>query len=310
MSWPRHARKWDAVEIRNDVNKARSLFRKRRVGEPRDKYLHAFRVIEKANRRITPQLARLFDEPLDVELLVSIVKDPELLAAFRYLAAPPVSHDDLETLSGARLAWTQLKADPEKAKAVRNVVASILDTKRFAWVREQRAPKRHELDAAVLASTVVASAQRVQTERRSEERRELQEAAVRLLDKLGYRKIDKPRGGIQNLRRDAPKPREYMTEVLIHEHNADVAVGLEDFRILAIECKGSNSEINSRKRINKEVARDASSWIDRFGTEIVPAALVQGVFNPTYIEQAQETPVVFFWAHRLSDIETFLRASR
>jgi hypothetical protein len=310
MSWPKHARKWSSAEIRKDVAKAKDLFRKRRVGEPREKYVHAFRVIEKANRRITPQLAKLFDDPLDVDLLVSIVKDPELLAAFRYLAAPPVSHDDLETLSGARLAWTQLKADPEKANAVRNVVASILDTKRFGWLRERRAPKKHELDAAILASTVVASAQRVQTERRSEERRELQEAAVRLLEKLDFRRIDRPRGGIQNLRRDAPKPREYMTEVLIHEHNADVAVGMDDFRILAIECKGSNSEINSRKRINKEVARDASSWIGRFGAEIVPAALIQGVFNATYIEQAQETPVAFFWAHRLSDLEDFLRASR
>jgi hypothetical protein len=127
---------------------------------------------------------------------------------------------------------------------------------------------------------------------------------------MKYRRADKPRKGVQNLRRDAPKPGEYMTEVLIHEHNADVAVGMKDFRILAVECKGSNSEINSRKRINKEVARDASSWIERFGDEIVPAAVVQGVFNATYIEQAQETPVVFIWAHRLEDLERFLNASR
>ena len=126
---------------------------------------------------------------------------------------------------------------------------------------------------------------------------------------MKYRRIDKPRRGIQNLRRDAPKPGEYMLEALIGEHNADVAIGLKDFRVLAIECKGSNGEINSRKRINKEVARDASSWIEQFGKEIVPAAVIQGVFNATYIEQAQETPVVFFWAHRLSDLERFLRSA-
>jgi hypothetical protein len=310
VSWPRHARKWSAAEIRKDVARAREHFRDRRVGEPQEKYLHAFRVIERANRTITPQLSRLFDDPLDVDLLMSIVKDKELLSAFRYLAAPPVSQDDLETLSGARLAWTQLKASPAKAAAVRDVVASILDTKRFGWLRERRAPKKQETEAAILASTVVASAQRVQTERRSEERKELQNAVTRVLEKMKYRRADKPRKGIQNLRRDAPKPGEYMAEVLIHEHNADVAVGMKDFRILAIECKGSNSEINSRKRINKEVARDASSWIERFGNEIVPAAVVQGVFNATYIEQAQETPVVFFWAHRLEDLEHLLNVSR
>ena len=112
------------------------------------------------------------------------------------------------------------------------------------------------------------------------------------------------------MRRDAPKPGEYMNEVLIGEHNADVAIGLKDFRVLAIECKGSNSEINSRKRINKEVARDASSWIEKFGDEIVPAAVIQGVFNPAYIEQAQETPVVFFWAHRLEDLVRFIKSMR
>ena len=41
-----------------------------------------------------------------------------------------------------------------------------------------------------------------------------------------------------------------MAETLIGEHNADLVVGLHDERILALECKASNSEINSRKRIN------------------------------------------------------------
>lgn len=310
MGWPKGARKWTTAEIRKDVARARSLFRERRVGEPREKYLEAFQVIERANRTLTPQLTRIFSDPLDTDLLVSIVKDRELLSAFRYLAAPPVSEDDLETLSGARLAWTQIKASGAKAKAVRDVIAAILDTKRFAWLRERRNPTKHEIEAAILASSVVASAQRVQTERRSAEREELQGAVDHILEGLKFRKAEKARPGIRILRRDAPKPGEYMSEVLIGEHNADVAIGLKDFRVLAIECKGSNSEINSRKRINKEVARDASSWIEKFGDEIVPAAVIQGVFNPAYIEQAQETPVVFFWAHRLDDLVRFIKSVR
>ena len=310
MGWPKGARKWTAAEIRKDAARARSLFRERRVGEPKEKYLEAFQVIERANRTLTPQLTRIFSDPLDIDLLVSIIKDRELLSAFRYLAAPPVSEDDLETLSGARLAWTQIKASGAKAKAVRDVIAAILDTKRFAWLRERRDPTKHEIEAAILASSVVASAQRVQTERRSAEREELQGAVDHILEGLKFRKAGKARPGIRILRRDAPKPGEYMNEVLIGEHNADVAIGLKDFRVLAIECKGSNSEINSRKRINKEVARDASSWIEKFGDEIVPAAVIQGVFNPAYIEQAQETPVVFFWAHRLEDLVRFIKSMR
>ena len=91
------------------------------------------------------------------------------------------------------------------------------------------------------------------------------------------------------------------------EHNADIVVGLRDSRILAIECKGSNSEINSRKRINKEVAQDALDWVRRFGSDnLVPAAAIQGVFSPRYILQAQETPVVFFLGHRLDDLSAFI----
>lgn len=309
-NWPKGARKWKPAEIRKDAIRAKELFRKRRVGEPRERYLQAFQVIERANRTLTPQLTELFRDPLNVKLLVSIVKDRELLSAFRYLAAPPVSEDDLETLSGARLSWKQLQAEPEKALAVRDVISSILDVKRFGWLREHRKPTRSEMAAAVLASSVVASAQRVQTERRSEERAALQDVVSKLLVSLGYQKMKKPAGGIQNLRRDAPVPGQYMDEVLIGEHNADVAIGLKDYRVLAIECKGSNSEINSRKRINKEVARDASSWVQKFGDDIVPGALIQGVFNAGYIERAQETPVVFFWAHRLEDLRKFLKASK
>ncbi len=275
------------------------------------RYLHAFEALERANRKLTPQLQELFSDPVDANLVASIVKDPDLLMALRYLAAPPVSADDLKTLSGERLAWTQIRDDPAQATAIRDVLASALDPKRYPWIGEGRPPAETELDKAILAASVVASAQRVQTARRSDERVELQGALEKLLATLSFTRADKPRGGIKNLVAHAPKPGTYIAEVLVGEHNADVVVGLHDFRILAIECKGSNSEINSRKRINKEVAQDARDWVERFGSDnLVPAAFIQGVFNPRYIEQAQETPVVFFWAHRLADVAEFLEGCR
>ena len=79
---------------------------------------------------------------------------------------------------------------------------------------------------------------------------------------------------------------------------------------MAIECKGSNSELNSRKRINKEVANNAQAWLREFGDEmLVAAAAIQGVFKPAYIAGAQEVPVVFFWGHRLEDLKAFLDAT-
>lgn len=64
----------------------------------------------------------------------------------------------------------------------------------------------------------------------------------------------------------------------VGEHNADIVARLADGRVLALECKASNSEINSRKRINKEVAVDAGRWVRQFGEQnLVPAAVIQGV---------------------------------
>ena len=49
----------------------------------------------------------------------------------------------------------------------------------------------------------------------------------------------------------------------------------------------------------------------QFGEQnLVPAAAIQGVFNPTYLIQAQETPVVIFWAHRLGDLHKFVQATK
>ena len=89
--------------------------------------------------------------------------------------------------------------------------------------------------------------------------------------------------------------------------NADLIVRLDDDRLLAIECKGSNSEINSRKRLNKEAVHNARAWLGRFGSDqVVPAVALQGVFNARYVAEAQETPMAIFWGHRLDDLKTFL----
>ena len=307
MSWPAGARKWTQEEIVRDANEARDFFRQRRIGEPMANYLKAFAALEKANRELTPRLADVFADPVDPDLIAKLVKDAELLTALRYLCAPPISADDLETLVGEKLAWTQVKNNPKRAAAIRDVIVAILDPKRFPWIKECRPAKKKEIEGAILASTVLASTQRVQTQRRSGEREDLQAAVEGILSTIGFSKARRPRRGIKILSADAPKAGEYMVEVLVGEHNADVVVGLRDFRILAIECKGSNSEINSRKRINKEVAQDAGDWVHRFGSDnLVPAAAIQGVFNPRYILQAQETPVVFFWGHRLDDLRTFV----
>ena len=257
MTWPHGTKRWTIEEIAADAAKALDLFRMRRLGESKEQYLQAFRVLETANTDITPRLAEVFSDPVNPELIASLLKDDDLLTALRYLCAPPISKDDLQTLIGSTLAWTQVSQSPERAKSIRDVIKAVLDPKRFPWIIEQRVPTEMEIEKAILASTVAASSQRVQTIRRGDERTMLQGAVERILLEAGFTRAKKS-GPIKNLRADAPGQNEYMTEILVGEHNADLVVGLRDYRVLAIECKGSNSEINSRKRINKEVVQDAS----------------------------------------------------
>lgn len=311
MSWPDKAVKWTIAEIVADAADAKELFRRRRLGEPLDNYLRAFEALEKANRRLLKDFPKLFSDPVDSNVVAELIKDEDLLTALRYLGAPPISKDDLTTLVGDTLAWTLIKCDPERAAAVRDTIRAILDPKRFPWIYEGREPTRKESDAAILASSVVASAQRVQTLRRSDEKANVEGAVLGLLIGMGFQQVQKPEKGIKSLLRDAPQPGQFVKECTVGDDNADLVVGLHDHRVLVIECKGSNSEINSRKRVNKEVAKDAAKWIQSFGSSnIVPAAAIQGVFKPSYIVEAQETPVVFFWGHRLTDLKDFIESTK
>lgn len=275
-----------------------------------DRYLTAFAALEQANSGLITQLPRLFQEPVDAQFVSELIRDDSMRIALRYLGAPPISEDDLETMIGASLAWTLIREDPERAASIRDVVSQILDPKRFPWVSDGRLPTDAEKNAAVLASTVVAAAQRVQTSRRTDERRLLEGAVRGVLVGMALKEV--PSRRIESLRRDAPGPGEFTAgPCVLGEDEADIVIGLFDHRVLAIECKASNSEINSRKRINKEIGQDAQNWVRRFGTDdFVPAGAIQGVFKPSYVAAAQEIPIVFFWGHRLEDLRNLIEAAR
>lgn len=310
MPWPKGARRWSLRDISRDVSKSVELFREKRLGEPKEHYLRAFAHLEKANRSLMGTLHRLQERPVDAGWLSEVLADADLRTALRYLGAPPISEDDLKTLTGDSLAPTLIRGDAARAQRICEIILRILDPKRFPWIYENRNPRRQELSGALLASTVVAAAQRVQTGRRVDEKAAIEGAVRGLLIGAGWEKVPAPKRGIKNLRRDAPRSRQFMEGVTLGGNGADFVVGLIDDRILAIECKGSNSEINSRKRINKEVANNAQAWLKEFGDgALVPAAAIQGVFKAEYIAEIQEIPVVFYWGHRLRDLKDFIESA-
>ena len=101
----------------------------------------------------------------------------------------------------------------------------------------------------------------------------------------------------------APKTAEFCGECTFGGTRADLVVRLPDGRVAAIECKASNSAVNSYKRINHEALSKAHTWLQAFGSrQVVPIAVIDGVFNPANLGTAQGGGLTVIWYHRLDDL--------
>jgi hypothetical protein len=303
-------RVWSNGEVAADVDAARREFRARRLGEPLHRYLDAFDAAEPVVAQLIADIEVLLagGAPAEAGLRALWGSEPGR-TAFRYLGAPPISDDDLKTLAEVTLSATA--AGPEHSDRLLAVMRVIVDPRRFPWLEAHRVAGRAERDAATLATTALVASQRVQTLRRGDEKSSVEGAVKGLLIGMGWAEAPtRPARGIQKLVTDAPPPRTFLTQTNLGADNADVIVRLDDGRLLAIECKGSNSEINSRKRLNKEAVQNARAWLAGFGADqVVPAVALQGVFNARYVAEAQDTPMAVFWSHRLADLRDFVEGA-
>lgn len=309
-AWPVHGRRWTGEELSIDAAAAVAEFRTRRLGEPLARYLAEFDANREGNHALISRLGDLLGDGAEGSELVPALWSTEAgRTAFRYLGAPPISQDDLETLAETALSVTSAHDATGKRKRLIDVMRAVLDPRRFPWVAQHRAPTAAELEAAVLATTSLIASQRVQTLRRGDEKSMVEGAVKGLLIGMGRTLApSRTARGIQNLLNDSPPQNTFLTQVNLGSDNVDVVIRLRDGRLLAIECKGSNSEINSRKRLNREAANTASRLLDRFGVGVVPAVALQGVFKDRYLVEAQDTPMLIFWGHRLGDLVRFIEA--
>ena len=80
---------------------------------------------------------------------------------------------------------------------------------------------------------------------------------------------------------------------------------------MPIECKASHSEINSLKRVNNDAAAKAAAWIEAFGKgQIVPSAVISGVFKPAHLVSAQGYGLTIFWGHDLNPMTDWIEQTR
>ena len=85
----------------------------------------------------------------------------------------------------------------------------------------------------------------------------------------------------------------------------DVACGLKDAVVMAMECKVTNDETNSVKRVN-DVLKKAEAWRTQWGNTVVTAAMLQGVIAPKDVERLIDAGVQVFWAHDLDGFAEWL----
>jgi hypothetical protein len=138
---------------------------------------------------------------------------------------------------------------------------------------------------------------KTETSRRGKGKKEQEGKVQRYLTEAGLEQV--PTRRMATLA-DVPKPGQFCRESLIGSAKADFVVGLWDRRTMAVECKVSNSGLNSIKRLNHDAAAKAAAWIKDFGTlTMVPTAVLGGVYNLGSLTDAQERNLTLFWAHDL-----------
>jgi XamI restriction endonuclease len=297
---------WTRDQLESDRVKAIGLFRKERMEEPLEDYLEAFDEYQGHIEELletTVDLAELEGTALDV------LTDPHLLAAFRYLAAPPISEDDLTVLAEApSLAKGRLQSRPEDVRRLIEVVRLVLDRRRFSWVVENREPTEAERGAAVMASAALMAASRVQTNRRTLGKKQQEALVTQALKDLGLTEVAARE--IPNVSL-APSPGEFCGESVLGTRKGDIIVTLWDHRVMPIECKVSNSSLNSVKRLNNDAAVKAVSWKRDFGLrQVVPAAVLGGVYNLHNLLDAQDRGLSLFWAHDLAPLTAWIAQTK
>jgi hypothetical protein len=293
---------WTREQLEIDRLKAIAIFRNERLEEPLEDYLEAF---DEYQGRIEELLETTVDLSQLESAALEVLTDPHLQEAFRYLAAPPISEDDLTVLAEApSLARGPLQRNPEHVKRLIEVVRVVLDRRRFSWVVENREPTEAERGAAVMASAALMAASRVQTKRRTLGKQQQEAHVTEALKELGLKEV-RPRE-IPNVS-IAPAPGEFCGESVLGSRKGDIIVRLWDHRVMPIECKVSNSSLNSVKRLNNDAAVKAVSWKRDFGVrQVVPTAVLSGVYNLHNLLDAQERGLTLFWAHDLAPLTTWI----
>lgn len=295
--------RWTPGELAVEVNKSAAIFRASRLADT-EQWMQQVAVAESSFEKLFMVLGDLAPGKITDAAVAQAFKD-DLSEAMRYLAGPFISSDDLKVVAEVpSISPSRLGSNHDMANKAFSVIKAIIDPHRFPWVKENRAPTAAERTTALVASSVLLASSRVGTGRRTTGKTDQEAAVTSFLLSKGFNKV--PTRKISTLMK-GPETNEFCGESKLGNRKADIVVRLRDTRLMPIECKVSNSATNSVKRINNDAAAKAESWNKAFGTEqVVPTAVIGGVFKVSNLMQAQESGLTLFWAHDLEKLGDFI----
>lgn len=296
---------WTEEQLQRERERAIEGFREQRSAEPFELYTAFF----DSYRRLFEELLEKTDHLTNVDATaLAVLTDPKLAEAFRYLTGPPTSADDLKTTAKAVVTPARLKQDPDMVYRIVNVIRVRIDRRRFPWVAEGRAPTPGELISAAVSSASLMASRNLETLRRGEGKTLQEQRVETALISAGFTNV--PTRNISTIAL-VPGPGQFCRESLFGTRKADFVVGLWDHRTMPIECKVSNSATNSVKRLNNDAAAKAVAWQNDFGTRnVVPTAILSGVYSMRSLLEAQSRGLSLFWAHDLVQFTSWINRTR
>ena len=296
---------WSVSDLDAAREAAEQAFRDKRQAESQEMCLKLFDAYKGVVKEVLEQTLDLSGLDHAGPALLGEERKQEVL---RYLCGPPLSADDLKLLVKAKsLDPTRLGEGADRVDRLMSVVKRWHDRRRFPWVEAGRAATESEKQVAITATTALLAMRRTETLRRTHGS-EAQELAVAeaLLD-AGFEQVGTRR--VTTLS-EAPMPRQFCRESLLGSRKADFVIGLLDRRTMAIECKVSSTAVNSIKRLNNDAAAKASTWRSEFGTsQVVPAAVLEGVYALINLVDAQDRGLAIFWAHDLDSMIEWIQST-
>jgi hypothetical protein len=196
---------------------------------------------------------------------------------FRHLLAHPLSQDQFKLVCPLWNKGSENNGTPATAAAAAEAAAAIgerLDHRIVKWTKGARPISRQDVVTVLQVVSALIALQKVSTGRRGLIATAQENSAIKLLRDNGWKML--PSRMIDT--RIALDAYHFMHKTRFATNTTapqevDIACGLGGTYVLAMECKVTNDETNSVKRVN-DVVKKAEAWNKHWGSFVINAALL------------------------------------